>query len=228
MERIRVNQFEKANTLFRTLGYQRVEMRSEGGIINYLSYERPFTTATDIHRIEFHKFKTGGVLVVSSNKDNGAVGLTRDELFTVRRMLKALRWNGQPIWLWELRKIFYTCLLSIKELFLSFTQINQIHLMDHVWFQGEQWFVSNGTRCSAEGEQLWSIYPRRTLPDGTRTGLQRHVTRDSFRRVFCWRNITNALFSHYRWWRTYWRDIHVEQCLRGEYKNESSRFKHSQ
>ena len=66
----------------------------------------------------------------------------------------------------------------------------------------------------AETELLQQVnFCRLALWDknGRRSGWS--VPKTEFKRVFCWFNIKNALFSRYRWWRFNWYNIHLREML---------------
>lgn len=111
-----------------------------------------------------------------------------------------------------LKKFLFSIYLKTKYLLISFSQFNQIHLMDRVIYKGQKCFVNNGTRCDSVGNRIWDILPEEWDENGKRSGWS--VSRTEFRRVFCWFNIKNALFSHYKWWKNYWYEIHLRQMLK--------------
>ena len=111
-----------------------------------------------------------------------------------------------------LKKILFSIYLKTKNLLISFSQFNQIHLMDKVIYKGQKCFVNNGTKCDSVGNRIWDILPEKWDENGKRSGWS--VPRTEFRRVFCWFNIKNALFSHYNWWKLDWYNIHLRQMLK--------------
>lgn len=110
-----------------------------------------------------------------------------------------------------MKKHIFSIYLKLKNLFLSMLEFNQIHLMDIVTYKGQRCFVNNGTKCDSKGNRLWDILPEEWDENGKRSGWS--VPRTEFKRVFCWFNIKNALFSRYNWWKLYWYDIHLRQML---------------
>ena len=116
--------------------------------------------------------------------------------------------NGRRIYL---KKVIFSCYLKIKNLFISVTEFNKIHLMDVITYKGQRCFVNNGTKCDSNGNILWDILPEKTDENGRRSGWS--VPRSEFKRVFCWFNIKNALFSRYHWWKSYWYEIQLREMM---------------
>ena len=101
--------------------------------------------------------------------------------------------------------------LKVKNLIKSVSEFHKIHLMDRVIYKGQIYFVNNGTKCDSNGNILWDIVPEDVDKDGKRNCQV--APRSDFRRVFCWFNIKNALFSKYHWWRMYWYEIHLTKMM---------------
>ena len=101
--------------------------------------------------------------------------------------------------------------LKVKNLIKSMSEFNKIHLMDRVIYKGQIYFVNNGTKCDSNGNILWDIVPEDVDKDGKRSCQV--APRSEIRRVFCWFNIKNALFSKYHWWRMYWYKIHLTKMM---------------
>lgn len=110
-----------------------------------------------------------------------------------------------------LKKHIFSIYLKLKNLFISMLEFNKIHLMDIVTYKGQRCFVNNGTYGDSKGNRLWNILPKELDENGRRSGWL--LPRTEFKRVFCWFNIKNALFSRYNWWKKYWYDIHLRQML---------------
>ena len=110
-----------------------------------------------------------------------------------------------------MKKYIFSIYLKLKNLFLSILEFNEIHLMDIVTCKGQRCFVNNGTKCDMEGNIIWDILPEECDENGKRIGWS--VSRAEFKRVFCWFNVKNALFSRYNWWKSYWYEIHLRQML---------------
>ena len=226
--------FDKIEKTFEKLGYKRVEMYSLGeGIVNYIRFERTSVTCSFIHTLELIHKASGTNLCISSQKGlnsdgfNNAVGMSDKELLAAHKLMRVLGWKPPEyyILIYNLKKWWYSTYLKTKEMFNSIKQVNQIHLCDKVWYRGEIWFVNNAVRSTEDGTRLYSILPKRTLPDGSRKGLEQHVPRTEFRRVFDWDNIKNALFSHYDWWKRYWYTIHLRECMEGTYGKSGKHYK---
>ena len=108
-----------------------------------------------------------------------------------------------------LKKKIFSIYLKIKNLFLSISEFHKIHLMDKIIYKGQKCFVNNGTKSDSNGNRLWDILPEEFDENGRRSGWS--VPRSEFRRVFCWFNIKNALFSRYHWWKCYWYEIQLRE-----------------
>ena len=110
-----------------------------------------------------------------------------------------------------MKKNILSCYLKIKNLFISMSEFHKIHLMDVIIYKGQRCFVNNGTKCDSNGNRLWDILPEELDENGKRSGWS--VTRSEFKRVFCWFNIKNALFSRYHWWKNYWYQIQLREMM---------------
>ena len=110
-----------------------------------------------------------------------------------------------------LKKKIFSIYLKIKNLFLSISEFHKIHLMDKIIYKGQNCFVNNGTKSDSNGNRLWDILPEEFDENGRRSGWS--VPRSEFRRVFCWFNIKNALFSRYHWWKSYWYEIQLRNMM---------------
>ena len=116
--------------------------------------------------------------------------------------------NGRRIYL---KKVIFSCYLKIKNLLISITEFNKIHLMDVITYKGQRYFVNNGTKCDSNGNILWDILPEEFDENGRRSGWS--VPQSEFKRVFCLFNIKNALFSRYHWWKSYWYEIQLREMM---------------
>ena len=116
--------------------------------------------------------------------------------------------DGRRIYL---KKVIFSCYLKIKNLFISMTEFHKIHLMDVITYKGQKCFVNNGTKCDSNGNILWDILPEKIDENGRRSGWS--VPRSEFKRVFCWFNIKNALFSRYYWWKSCWYEIQLREMM---------------
>ena len=83
--------------------------------------------------------------------------------------------------------------------------------MDKIIYKGQNCFVNNGTKSDSNGNRLWDILPEEFDENGRRSGWS--VPRSEFRRVFCWFNIKNALFSRYNWWKSCWYEIQLREMM---------------
>lgn len=110
-----------------------------------------------------------------------------------------------------MKKSILSYYLKIKNLITSISEFNKIHLMDRIIYKGQRCFVNNGTKCDSNGNKLWDILPEKIDENDKRSGWS--VPRSEFRRVFCWFNIKNALFSRYNWWKNYWYKIQLEKMM---------------
>ena len=89
--------------------------------------------------------------------------------------------------------------------------------MDKIIYKGQKCFVNNGTKSDSNGNRLWDILPEEFDENGRRSGWS--VPRSEFRRVFCWFNIKNALFSRYHWWKSYWYEIQLREMMSRQNRN---------
>ena len=110
-----------------------------------------------------------------------------------------------------MKKNIFSYYLKIKNLIISISEFNKILLMDRIIYKEQRCFVNNGTKCDSNGNTLWDILPESLDENNKRSGWS--VPRSEFRRVFCWFNIKNALFSRYNWWKNYWYEIQIEKMI---------------
>lgn len=83
--------------------------------------------------------------------------------------------------------------------------------MDDVQYNGEQYFINNGTLYDEFRNHYWTIVKEEYNSDGTREKY--HVLDSEIRRAFTWFNFKNALFSHYKWWKDYWYWIELRKMM---------------
>lgn len=110
-----------------------------------------------------------------------------------------------------MKKMLYSFWLKGKNLLCSFKEWRQIHLMDEVIYQDRRCFVNNGTRYNEHGEHLWDIVECEENENGRHNVY--YIRECEIYRVFSWRNIKNALFSRYNWWKKYWYKIDLDKLV---------------
>lgn len=106
----------------------------------------------------------------------------------------------------KMKKRFWGLMLRTKALVLSFRCYKGIHLMDAVIYQGKRYFVNNGVSAP-----MWDICEMEWNKDRKRESIRVHE--DLLRKEITWRNIKNGLFSHYRWYMSYWYEIDLKKKL---------------
>lgn len=109
-----------------------------------------------------------------------------------------------------MKRFFCGLYLKSKNLIKSIKECNQYHLMDNVIYNGKKCFINNGTRYRGD-VHLWDICEKEWNADGTRNCYS--VPESELKRVITAFNIQNALFFHYRWYKTYWYKIELDKML---------------
>lgn len=110
-----------------------------------------------------------------------------------------------------IKKFLCSMYLKTKHMLISIRGFNKVHLMDRVIYKGRDCFVNNAIRSDANGNRLYDILPEAFDENGRRKGWS--VSRNEFKKKFCWLNIKNDLISHYRWWKDYWYEIDLRKML---------------
>lgn len=95
-----------------------------------------------------------------------------------------------------MKKAFWTAFFWMRSIIRSFKSFNQIHLMDYVVMNGEEYFINDG-----KSQPFWMLCPTKQNPDGTREATYAH--QEAFRKLF-WKSLNNSLFSLHRWYMEYW------------------------
>lgn len=106
-----------------------------------------------------------------------------------------------------MKKAFWSLFFWLRSLIRSFKLINKIHLMDHVWYNGKEYVINNGTQWP-----IWDLSPVERDADGRCPSIFIH--QDDFKKPF-WRNIKNSAFSNHRWYMMYWFDLDVRKKVFG-------------
>jgi hypothetical protein len=106
-----------------------------------------------------------------------------------------------------MKRFWCSLQLKVKNLLISVKECNKHHLMDEVWYQGERYFINQGNLYDERGNHYWEI----VKSDGIRE--QHRVQDHEIKRVFTWWNIKNALFHHYKWWKSYWYWIDLRKMM---------------
>lgn len=66
----------------------------------------------------------------------------------------------------NLKRLYFSLILKADYMSKSFRRRNNIHLMDRVMYNGEEYFVNNGTVCCGDcGIRLWSILSKEPRND---------------------------------------------------------------
>lgn len=108
----------------------------------------------------------------------------------------------------EYRRTWFKGLpLRIKHFTISIKQFNQFHLMDDVYYKGEECFINNGTRYAADGTHLWDICKKEWNADDTRDCYS--VPESELKKVKSWFTFKNSLLYHYEWWMRNWYKIEL-------------------
>lgn len=98
--------------------------------------------------------------------------------------------------------------LNVEHLIISFSQLNNFHLCDDVWYNGERYFINNGNRYDENNNHLWTIVKKEWNDDGSRDSV--NVRENEIRKVFNLFNLKNGLFSHYKWWKIFWSTVEIQ------------------
>lgn len=123
-------------------------------------------------------------------------------------ILKQRRFNGELI---MIKRLLCSTYLKAKNMLISISELNKLHLMDRVVYKGQDCFINNMIRSDSNGNRLYDILPEKLDKYGRRIGWS--VPRNEFRKKFCWLNIKNDLTFHYRWWKDYWYVIDLRKMM---------------
>ncbi len=99
-----------------------------------------------------------------------------------------------------MKKILYGFILRSKALLVSLKQVNKVHLMDSVIYDGKKCFVNNGVSAP-----IWDLCEEELKSDGTRNTYRVHE--NDFKKIRSFRNLKNDLLYHYGWYMTCWYRI---------------------
>lgn len=104
-----------------------------------------------------------------------------------------------------MKKLLYGVFLRIRALVISIKQVNKVHLMDQVIYDGKECFVNNGASAP-----VWDLCEEAVnLHTGKRNTYKVHEK--DFKKVRSLKNLKNDLFYHYNWYMTYWYSIDLRR-----------------
>ena len=104
------------------------------------------------------------------------------------------------------RKVF-GLYLRIKSITRSIKQVNKVHIMDDVIYDGKECFVNNGTSAP-----IWDLCETKKRSDGTRNTYRVHE--NHFKKVKSLYNLKNDLFHIHEWYMRNWYRIDLENMCR--------------
>ena len=106
-----------------------------------------------------------------------------------------------------MKKLLYGLILRSKTLFISVKQVNEVHLMDSVIYDGKKCFVNNGVSAP-----IWDLCEEELKSDGIRNTYRVHEK--DFKKAKTFRNLKNDLFYHYDWYMRCWYKIDLRKMCK--------------
>ncbi len=94
--------------------------------------------------------------------------------------------------------------LRTRALARSVRQVNRVHLMDEVIYNGKKCFVNNGVSAP-----VWDLCEKEWNLDGTRNTYRVHE--NNFKKIRSYRNLKNDLLHNYDWYMLYWYKIDLRK-----------------
>ena len=109
----------------------------------------------------------------------------------------------------DVRRKIISAKLKTKMFIRSAARFRRVHISDTVKHDNKKWIVSNANWYSDDGEQGFD------LSEYEGKEYRTCIRRSAIKKVYDFRTIKNSITYYYRWWRSCWYQIELNDELNG-------------
>ena len=109
----------------------------------------------------------------------------------------------------DVRRKIISAKLKTKMFIRSAARFRRVHISDTVKHDNKKWIVSNANWYTDDGEQGFD------LSEYEGKEYRTCIRRSAIKKVYTFRTIKNSITYYYRWWRSCWYQIELNDELNG-------------